>query len=47
MFLESIIISPHGRMLFWSAYLKELECYLRKHHSKNGLKGEPHVLEVL
>uniref|UniRef100_M1BH76 RNase H family protein n=1 Tax=Solanum tuberosum TaxID=4113 RepID=M1BH76_SOLTU len=29
---------------FRSGYLKELECYLRKHHPNSGLKGEPHVL---
>ncbi|KAH0776355.1 hypothetical protein KY290_007766 [Solanum tuberosum] len=29
---------------FRPGYLKELECYLRKHHPNSGFKGEPHVL---
>lgn len=32
---------------FKPAYLKELECYLHKHHPNSGLKGDPHVLSKI
>jgi len=40
-------ISHLNNGTFKLGYLKELECYLRKHHPNSGLKGEPRALSKI